>query len=138
MHPFLILHYCISQLYDLKKMGPFHRSPQRYSFLCSVEDVTIASSPLRRYDIVTKNRYSDPETEKSRGSRKNASGADECRSSDADARASISVIGVRGRRLIDDPRDRNDVSQDVVSFARVSNFFPRSSNTMANLSKVLN
>lgn len=39
------------------------------------------------------------------------------------ARASISVIGVRGRRLIDDPRDRNDVSQDIVSFARVSNFF---------------
>jgi len=43
--------------------------------------------------------------------------------SHADASVSISVIGVRGRRLIDDPRDRNDVSQDVVSFARVSNFF---------------
>jgi len=98
------------------------QSAEDYSFPCSVEDVTIASS-LRRYDIVTKkNHYSDPETKKSRNAEKRIRRG---WMSHADASVSISVIGVRGRRLIDDPRDRNDVSQDVVSFARVSNFFSR-------------
>lgn len=40
-------------------------------------------------------------------------------------RASISVIGVRGRRLIDDPRDRNDVSQNSRFVWPWLIFFPR-------------
>jgi len=107
----------------------------------------------RRYNVVTKNRYSDPERQKKVEDRGKAHPPrTDVAQRGRRRRASISVIGVRGRCLIDDPRDRNDVSRNVVPrfsyliflfFSPPPPFSPsrrreRSSDTLANVAEVSN
>jgi len=132
---------------------------------CSFRETTVAGHRglSRRYNVVTKNRYSDPERERQEKVEDRGK-AHPPRTDVAQRgrrrRASISVIGVRGRCLIDDPRDRNDISRDVVSrfsyliFLFFFSFFlpffspppllaaprrrERSSDTLANVAEVSN
>lgn len=60
--PFNITSLHLATATEWGTFRPWWTGSQRYSFPCSAEDVTITGPPFRRYDIVTKNRYFDPET----------------------------------------------------------------------------
>jgi len=110
----------------VRKIKIFCRIRRRYLFPCPIEDVTIASSPLWYYDIVTKNRYSDPETEKSKESRKSVSGADECRSRTLTPARRYRLSASAGVAWSMTRAIEMTFCRNVVLFARVSNFFSRS------------